>query len=198
MPLKPLHDAGRLRRVIATAYQAVSGAGVNGIADLREQTLAWARGETLAPRHFPHRIAFNLIPAIDRFGPNGYTGEEMKLVNETRKILETPDLPIAATSVRVPVFTCHSVAVTVETETRLTPERARALVERFPGLRLWDDPAQQRYPMPIDVEGQDDCFVGRIREDLSSSTGLCFWVVGDQLRKGAATNAVQIAELLLG
>ena len=198
MPLKPLHDAGRLRRVIATAYQAVSGAGVNGIADLREQTLAWARGETLAPRHFPHRIAFNLIPAIDTFGPNGYTGEEMKLVNETRKILETPDLPIAATSVRVPVFTCHSVAVTVETETRLTPERARALVERFPGLRLWDDPAQQRYPMPIDVEGQDDCFVGRIREDLSSSTGLCFWVVGDQLRKGAATNAVQIAELLLG
>ena len=198
MPLKPLHDAGRLRRVIATAYQAVSGAGVNGIADLREQTLAWARGETLAPRHFPHRIAFNLIPAIDRFGPNGYTGEEMKLVNETRKILETPDLPIAATSVRVPVFTCHSVAVTVETETKLTPERARALVERFPGLRLWDDPAQQRYPMPIDVEGQDDCFVGRIREDLSSSTGLCFWVVGDQLRKGAATNAVQIAELLLG
>ncbi|PYM37054.1 MAG: aspartate-semialdehyde dehydrogenase [Candidatus Rokuibacteriota bacterium] len=198
MPLKPLHDAGGLRRVIATAYQAVSGAGVNGIADLREQTLAWARGETLAPRHFPHRIAFNLIPAIDRFGPNGYTGEEMKLVNETRKILETPDLPIAATSVRVPVFTCHSVAVTVETETKLTPERARALVERFPGLRLWDDPAQQRYPMPIDVEGQDECFVGRIREDLSSPTGLCFWVVGDQLRKGAATNAVQIAELLLG
>jgi len=198
MPLKPLHDAGGLRRVIATAYQAVSGAGVNGIADLREQTLAWARGETLAPRHFPHRIAFNLIPAIDRFGPNGYTGEEMKLVDETRKILETPDLPIAATSVRVPVFTCHSVAVTVETETKLAPERARALVERFPGLRLWDDPAQQRYPMPIDVEGQDECFVGRIREDLSSPTGLCFWVVGDQLRKGAATNAVQIAELVLG
>jgi aspartate-semialdehyde dehydrogenase len=198
MPLKPLHDAGRLRRVIATAYQAVSGAGVNGIAELREQTLAWARGETLAPRHFPHRIAFNLIPAIDTFGPNGYTGEEMKLVNETRKILETPDLPIASTSVRVPVFTCHSVAVTVETETKLAPERARALVERFPGLRLWDDPAQQRYPMPIDVEGQDDCFVGRIREDLSSPNGLCFWVVGDQLRKGAATNAVQIAELLLG
>src|SRR5204863_206251 len=154
------------------------------------------RGETLAPRHFPHRIAFNLIPAIDRFEPNGYTGEEMKLVNETRKILETPDLPIAATSVRVPVFTCHSVAVTVETETKLAPERARALVERFPGLRLWDDPAQERYPMPIDVEGQDECFVGRIREDLSSPTGLCFWVVGDQLRKGAATNAVQLAVAL--
>src|SRR5216684_7178947 len=198
MPLKPLHDAGRLRRVIATSYQAVSGAGVGGIAELREQTLAWARGETMTPKHFAHRIAFNLIPAIDAFGPNGYTGEEMKLVNETRKILEAPDLAITPTTVRVPVFTCHSVAVTVETETRITPEQARALFERFPGLRLWDEPAQHRYPMPIEVEGQDDCFVGRVREDLSSANGLCFWVVGDQLRKGAATNAVQIAELVLG
>jgi aspartate-semialdehyde dehydrogenase len=198
MPLKPLHDAGRLRRVIATSYQAVSGAGIHGIAELREQTLAWARGEAMTPRHFAHRIAFNLIPAIDRFGPNGYTGEEMKLVNETRKILEAPDVLITPTTVRVPVFTCHSVAVTAETETKITVDRARQLFERFPGLRLWDDPAQNRYPMPIEVEGQDDCFVGRVREDLSSPTGLCFWVVGDQLRKGAATNAVQIAELLLG
>jgi aspartate-semialdehyde dehydrogenase len=198
MPLKPLHDAGRLRRVIATSYQAVSGAGVNGIAELREQTLAWARGETVQPRHFPHRIAFNLIPAIDTVGPNGYTGEEMKLVNETRKILEAPDILISPTTVRVPVFTCHSIAVTAETEEKITPARARDLFARFPGLRLWDDPAQNRYPMPVEVEGQDDCFVGRIREDLSSPTGLNFWVVGDQLRKGAATNAVQIAELLLG
>ena len=198
MPLKPLHDAGRLRRVIATSYQAVSGAGVNGIAELREQTLAWARGEAREPRHFPHRIAFNLIPAIDTVGPNGYTGEEMKLVNETRKILEAPDILISPTTVRVPVFTCHSIAVTAETEEKITPARARDLFARFPGLRLWDDPAQNRYPMPIEVEGQDDCFVGRIREDLSSPTGLNFWVVGDQLRKGAATNAVQIAELLLG
>jgi aspartate-semialdehyde dehydrogenase len=198
MPLKPLHDAGRLRRVIATSYQAVSGAGIHGIAELREQTLAWARGEAMTPRHFAHRIAFNLIPAIDRFGPNGYTGEEMKLVNETRKILEAPDVLITPTTVRVPVFTCHSVAVTAETETKITVDWARQLFERFPGLRLWDDPAQNRYPMPIEVEGQDDCFVGRVREDLSSPTGLCFWVVGDQLRKGAATNAVQIAELLLG
>lgn len=198
MPLKPLHDAGRLRRVIATSYQAVSGAGVNGIAELREQTLAWARGEVLQPKHFPHRIAFNLIPAIDTVGPNGYTGEEMKLVNETRKILEAPDILISPTTVRVPVFTCHSIAVTAETEEKITPARARDLFARFPGLRLWDDPAQNRYPMPIEVEGQDDCFVGRIREDLSSPTGLNFWVVGDQLRKGAATNAVQIAELLLG
>ncbi|MBI4638599.1 MAG: aspartate-semialdehyde dehydrogenase [Candidatus Rokubacteria bacterium] len=196
MPLKPLHDAGQLRRVIATSYQAVSGAGVNGIADLREQTLAWARGEAMVARHFPHPIAFNLIPQIDRFQPDGYTGEEAKLVNETRKILETPDLPISPTTVRVPVFTCHSVAVNVETETKITVARARQLFERFPGLKLWDEPAQQRYPMPLVVEGQDDCYVGRIREDLSHPRALNFWVVGDQLRKGAATNAVQIAELL--
>jgi len=197
MPLKPLHDAGRLRRVIATSYQAVSGAGVNGIDELRQQTLAWARGEPLVPRHFQHQIAFNLIPHIDRFGADGYTGEEMKLVNEARKILELPDLRVSPTTVRVPVFTCHSVAVNVETDERIGVERARSLFERFPGLRLWDDPAQSRYPMPIDVEGQDDCYVGRIREDLSQPNALNFWVVGDQLRKGAATNAVQIAELLL-
>jgi aspartate-semialdehyde dehydrogenase len=197
MPLKPLHDAGRLQRVVATSFQAVSGAGVSGIEDLRQQTLAWARGEAIVPRHFAHQIAFNLIPAIDRFGDNGYTGEEMKLVDETRKILELPDLRIAATTVRVPVFTCHSIAVNAETETRVPVERARELFSRFPGLRLWDEPAERRYPMPILVEGQDDCFVGRIREDLSHPSALNFWVVGDQLRKGAATNAVQIAELLI-
>jgi aspartate-semialdehyde dehydrogenase len=197
MPLKPLHDAGRLRRVVATSFQAVSGAGVNGIEDLRQQALAWARGEAMVPRHFQHQIAFNLIPAIDAFGADGYTGEEMKLVKETRKILETPDLLVAPTTVRVPVFTCHSVAVNVETEEKITAARARELFSGFPGLTLWDEPAAHRYPMPIDVEGQDDCFVGRVREDLSHPRGLNFWVVGDQLRKGAATNAVQIAELLL-
>ena len=197
MPLKPLHDAGRLRRVVATSYQAVSGAGVNGIEELRAQTLAWARGETLAPKHFPHPIAFNLIPAIDRFADDGYTGEELKLVNETRKILETPDLPVSPTTVRVPVFTCHSVAVNAETEEKITAGRARELFARFPGLKVWDEPAEQRYPMPVGVEGQDDCFVGRVREDLSHPRALNFWVVGDQLRKGAATNAVQIAELVL-
>jgi len=197
MPLKPLHDAARLRRVVATSYQSVSGAGVNGIEDLRQQTLAWARGEAMVPRHFAHQIAFNLIPAIDAFRPDGYTGEEMKLVNETRKILEAPDLLIAPTTVRVPVFTCHSVAVNAETEVKVTAEDARHLFARFPGLKVWDDPAQQRYPMPIAVEGQDECWVGRVREDLSHPSALSFWVVGDQLRKGAATNAVQIAELLL-
>src|SRR5438477_542970 len=197
MPLKPLHDAGRLRRVVATSYQAVSGAGVQGIDALREETLAWARGEAVTPKHFAHQIAFNLIPAIDAFAPDGYSGEERKLINETRKILEAPDLLIAPTTVRVPVFTCHSVAVNVETEDKVSVERARELFGRFPGLKVWDEPAEQRYPMPVDVEGQDDCWVGRIREDLSHPRALNFWVVGDQLRKGAATNAVQIAELLL-
>jgi len=197
MALKPLHDAGRLRRVVATSYQAVSGAGVQGIEALREETLAWARGEAVTPRYFAHQIAFNVIPAIDRFAADGYTGEELKLVNETRKILELPDLLVAPTTVRVPVFTCHSVALNVETETKITAARARDLFAAFPGLRVVDDPAAQQYPMPVSVEGQDDCVVGRVREDLSHPRALNLWVVGDQLRKGAATNAVQIAELVL-
>jgi aspartate-semialdehyde dehydrogenase len=197
MPLKPLHDAGRLRRVVATSYQAVSGAGVNGVAELRSQTLAWARGEAITPRFFQHQIAFNVIPHIDKFGSDGYTGEEMKLVGELRKILELPDLPISPTTVRVPVFTAHSVAVNAETEVKLGRERAREVLAGFPGLRLWDEPADNRYPMPVVVEGQDDCFVGRVREDLSLANGLNFWVVGDQLRKGAALNGIQIAELLI-
>ena len=197
MPLKPLHDAGRLRRVVATSYQAVSGAGVNGVEELRSQTLAWARGEAITPRFFQHQIAFNLIPHIDRFGDNGYTGEEMKLVSEVRKILELPDLPVSPTTVRVPVFTTHSVAVNAETEVRLGRERAREALAGFPGLKLWDEPADNRYPMPVLVEGQDDCYVGRIREDLSMPNALNFWVVGDQLRKGAALNGIQIAELLI-
>ncbi|MBI2207116.1 MAG: aspartate-semialdehyde dehydrogenase, partial [Candidatus Rokubacteria bacterium] len=138
-----------------------------------------------------------LIPAIDAFRPDGYTGEEWKLVNETRKILEAPDLAVMPTTVRVPVFTCHSIAVTAETTRKIAAAEARTLFERFPGLRLFDDPAAGRYPMPVLVEGQDDCFVGRVREDLSHPRGLSFWVVGDQLRKGAATNAVQIAELVI-
>ena len=197
MPLKPLHDAGRLRRVIATSYQAVSGAGVNGVEELRAQTLAWARGEAMVPRYFAHQIAFNVIPQVDTFGENGYTGEEMKLVNEVRKILELPDLLISPTTVRVPVFTAHSVAVNAETEIKLGRERAREVFAGFPGLKLWDEPAENRYPMPVVVEGQDDCYVGRIREDLSLPNGLNFWVVGDQLRKGAALNGIQIAELLI-
>jgi aspartate-semialdehyde dehydrogenase len=196
MPLKPLHDAGRLRRVIATSFQAVSGAGVNGVEELRSQTLAWARGEAITVKHFAHQIAFNVIPHIDRFAESGYTGEELKLVNEVRKILETPDLAVSPTTVRVPVFTAHSIAVNAETEAKVSAERAREVFAAFPGLRVWDDPAANRYPMPVVVEGQDDCFVGRVREDLSLVNGLNFWVVGDQLRKGAALNGIQIAELL--
>jgi aspartate-semialdehyde dehydrogenase len=197
MPLKPLHDAGRLRRVVATSFQAVSGAGVNGVEELRRQTLAWARGEALVPALFPHQIAFNVIPHIDQFGEDGYTGEERKLVNEIRKILELPDLAISPTTVRVPVFTAHSVAVNAETERKVTREHARDAFARFAGLRLWDVPAEARYPMPVTVEGQDDCFVGRVREDPSRANALNFWVVGDQLRKGAALNGIQIAELLI-
>jgi aspartate-semialdehyde dehydrogenase len=198
MALAPLHRAARVTRVVATSYQAVSGAGVRGVEELRAQTLAWARGEAITPSFFQHQIAFNLIPHIDKFGPGGYTGEELKLVNEVRKILEAPDMAISPTTVRVPVFTAHSVAVNAETSEKVTVERARELFGRFPGLRVLDDPDQARYPMPVTVEGQDDCVVGRIREDLSLERGLNFWVVGDQLRKGAATNAVQIAELLSG
>src|SRR5437667_7233130 len=192
MPLKPLHDAGRLRRVIATSYQAVSGAGVNGVEELRSQTLAWARGEAIAPKYFLHQIAFNLIPHIDKFDDGGYTGEAMKLVNEVRKVLELPELALSPTTVRVPVFTAHSIAINAETEVKVSARRAREAFAGFPGLRLWDEPAENRYPMPVTVEGQDDCFVGRVREDLSLANGLNFWVVGDQLRKGAALNGIQI------
>ncbi len=197
MPLKPLHDAGKLRRVIATSFQAVSGAGVNGIAELREQSLAWARGEPITARFFQHQIAFNLIPHIDKFVEGGYTGEEMKLVNEVRKILELPDLPLSPTTVRVPVFTAHSICINAETEKPVSAAMAREAFEAFPGLRVFDDPAHNRYPMPLVVEGHDECFVGRIRADISCPNALNFWVVGDQLRKGAALNGIQIAELLI-
>ena len=197
MPLKPLHDLGRLKRVVATSFQAVSGAGVNGIDELRTQTLAWAKGEPIVPHHFIHQIAFNVIPHIDKFGEGGYTGEEVKLVNEVRKILDAPNLAISPTTVRVPVFTAHSIAVNAETESPVGAARAREAFAKFPGLRVFDDPATNRYPMPIVVEGHDDCFVGRIRDDLGMPNGLNFWVVGDQLRKGAALNGIQIAELLL-
>jgi aspartate-semialdehyde dehydrogenase len=196
LPLKPLHDAGRLRRVIVSSYQAVSGAGVNGIEELRRQALAWARGEPIETSFFPHQIAFNVIPHIDKFGEDGYTGEEKKVVAEVRKILELPELAVSPTTVRVPVFTAHSVAVNAETEQAVDPAQAREVFSKFPGLRVWDDPTQNRYPMPVIVQGQDDCFVGRIRRDLGHPRALNFWAVCDQLRKGAALNGVQIAELL--
>lgn len=198
MALKPLHDLGNIKRVIASSYQAVSGAGAQGIEELRNQTRAWANSEEIKPEAFPHQIAFNLLPHIDSFTDNGYTKEEMKLHNETRKILGDNEISLTATTVRVPVFRAHSVSVNIETEKKITVEEAREAINNFPGVRVLDNPEELKYPMPIDVAGTDDCIVGRIREDYTVANGLSFWVVGDQLRKGAALNAVQIAELLIG
>src|SRR3990172_2106849 len=178
MARKPLHDAARVRRVIVSSYQSVSGAGARGIEELKQQVLAWARGETAEAKVFPHPIAFNLIPQVDAFEASGYTREEMKLVHETRKILGDENIRIAATTVRVPVWYAHSVSVTVETERKVTVDEARRLFAVFPGLTLWDDPAKAQYPMPIVAAGKDECYVGRIREDLSSERGLSFWEIG--------------------
>ncbi len=196
MALKPLHDIGKIKRVVAASYQAVSGAGAQAIEELRSQTLAWANNESIEASAFPHQIAFNLLPHIDSFMENGYTKEEMKLHNETRKILSDDKIALTATTVRVPVFRAHSVAVNIETEKNISITEAKEALDRFPGVRVEDEPQNLKYPMPIDVSGKDDCIVGRIREDYTVPSGLSFWVVGDQLRKGAALNAVQIAELL--
>jgi aspartate-semialdehyde dehydrogenase len=166
MALKPLHDAARVRRVVASSYQSVSGAGAQAIEELKRQVLAWAKGEQPEVKVFPHQIAFNLIPQVDLFQENGYTREEMKLVYEIRKILEDETIRIAATTVRVPVFYAHSVSVNVETERKVTVEEARKIFASFPGLTLQDDPANRQYPMPIVAAGKDDCYIGRIREDL--------------------------------
>lgn len=198
MALKPLHDLGNIKRVIASSYQAVSGAGAQAIEELRNQTVAWANSEEIKAETFPYQIAFNLLPQIDSFTDNGYTKEEMKLHNETRKILENDEIALTATTVRVPVFRAHSVSVNIETEKKISVEEAREAINNFPGVRVVDEPGELKYPMPIDVAGSDDCIVGRIREDYTVPNGLSFWVVGDQLRKGAALNAVQIAELLIG
>lgn len=197
MALKPLHDYGHVTRVVASSYQAVSGAGAKGIEELRRQTLNWARGEPMEVRVFPQQITFNLFPHVDAFQPNGYTKEELKLVFETRKILGDKSIRVSPTTVRVPVFTAHSVSVNVETKRRISVEKARELFSKMPGLQVIDEPELGRYPTPILATGKDDCFVGRIREDLSNDHALNFWVVGDQLRKGAALNAIQIAELLV-
>ena len=197
MALAPLHRYSRIKRVVASSYQAVSGAGAKALEELKRQVRAWAAGEPLPVEVFPYQIAFNVLPHIDAFQENGYTNEEMKLVNETRKILEDDRILVSPTTVRVPVFTAHSVSVHVETEQKIPVATAREVFAAFPGLRVLDDPANKQYPMPLFVAGQDDCFVGRIREDLAVPNGLNFWVVGDQLRKGAALNAVQIAEVLI-
>lgn len=193
---KPLHDAARVTRIIATTFQAVSGAGLQGSIDLTQGTKASLRGEEYNYQAFAHPIAFNAIPQIGGFKEDGYTSEEMKIVHETQKILGDMSIRISATCVRIPVANCHSVACTMETERPVSPDEARELFAAFPGIVVVDDPAHGRYPMPCDCTGRDEVFIGRIRRDLSHPNSLNFWCVTDNLRKGAATNAVQIAELL--
>jgi aspartate-semialdehyde dehydrogenase len=195
--LKPIHDAARIRRVVVSTYQSVSGAGRLAMEELKDQTIALFNGRDLAKNRFPHQIAFNCIPHIDAFLENGYTREEMKIVHETRKILGEPSLRITATAVRVPVFCGHSESVNIETEKKLTAAEAREILRSAPGVLLRDEPEKNDYPMPIDSVGSEATLVGRVREDESIPNGLNLWIVADNLRKGAALNAVQIAEILL-
>ncbi len=194
--MKPLHDAATIRRVVVSTYQATSGAGLAGQRDLDAGTRAQVKGEIYEYEAFTHPIVQNLIPQIGSPKHVGYTSEEMKMVYETHKIFANDSIKVCPTCVRVPVANCHSESMLVETERKVTAEEARQLFAEFPGITVVDDIAAGKYPMPIDCDGQDDVFVGRIREDISSENGLSFWCVSDNLRKGAATNAVQIAELL--
>lgn len=196
VPLKPIYDAIGIERIVVATYQAVSGAGTAGIEELRLQTQAVLHGEVYPPRVFAHQIAFNLIPHIDVFMDLDYTKEEWKMVHETRKIFHDPDLRITATTVRVPVFRCHSEALNIETKRDFSIEEATRVLEQFPGIIVKDDPVNNQYPTPSDACERDEVFVGRIRRDNSCCHGLNLFVVADQLRKGAATNAVQIAEKL--
>lgn len=199
--LKPLHDEAKIKRIIVSTYQAVSGAGKDGIAALENEVKEYAATgkdpKELTPSAFPYPIAFNCIPHIDSFLEDGYTKEEMKMVNETRKMFHDDSIAINATTVRVPVFRSHSESITIETERPISPERAKELLSRAPGVVVVDDPAEKKYPMAIHSSGTDEVYVGRIRKDISSDCGLSMWVVADQIRKGAATNAIQIAELLI-
>ncbi|HEY9787985.1 MAG TPA: aspartate-semialdehyde dehydrogenase [Candidatus Obscuribacterales bacterium] len=195
--LKPLHDLAGLKRVIVSTYQSVSGAGKEAMDELEQQTKAIMDGGEYAPAIFQRQIAFNLIPHIDKFLDNGYTKEEMKVVSETRKILDLPDLPVTCTAVRVPVVISHSEAVTVELQKTVSPAQAREALADSPIIEVWDNPDEGIYPTPLDAAGQDPVYVGRIRRDTSSDTGLNMWIVADNLRIGAALNAVRIAEYLV-
>ncbi len=194
--MKPLHDFGRVQRVVVSTYQAASGAGVGGTHDLVESTKAALQGQSYQGTTFAYPLAFNLIPQIGSPKQQGYTSEELKMVLETRKILGDDSIQICPTCVRVPVANCHSETILVETERKITPEKARELFSSFPGIVVVDDLNAKQYPMPKGCSDRDEVFVGRIREDLSAPHGLVFWCVSDNLRKGAATNAVQIVELL--
>jgi len=197
MALYPLHRVNPIRRVIVDTYQAISGTGGGAMAELREQTRTLLDGGQVTPSVYPHQIAFNLLPHIEPFLEDGYTREERKMQDETRKIMHAPDMAVSATCVRVPVYTSHSEAVHVEFEHPMSPEEARELLAAFPGVEVIDKPQANSYPLPWQAEGRDEVFVGRIRRDSSHPNGLAMWVVCDNLRKGAALNAIQIAEEVL-
>jgi aspartate-semialdehyde dehydrogenase len=194
--LKPLHDYGTIKRIVVSTYQAVSGTGTKAIEELDRQVKELLNGRPAKSTVYPHQIAFNCLPQIDSFCENGYTKEEMKMVNETRKIMEA-EIGVTATTVRVPVFYGHSESVNIETKKKITVAKAQELIKDAAGCKLVDDPANKIYPMPIYAAGHDLTYVGRIREDESVKNGLNLWVVADNIRKGAATNAVQIAEILI-
>ena len=194
--LKPIHDAVGLERIVVSTYQAVSGSGHKAVAELEGQVRALMNFTDVEKKVYPHRIAFNVLPHIDYFHDNGYTNEEIKMVNETRKIIGDQSIRVTATCVRVPVFYGHSESVNIKTKKKLTPDQAREILANAPGVKVVDEPGQNAYPMPIDAAGSDLTLVGRIREDISQENGLEMFIVSDNVRKGAATNAVQIAERL--
>jgi aspartate-semialdehyde dehydrogenase len=196
MALYPLHRTFHVRRFFAASYQAVSGSGARAIAELKEQVNSAAQNLPRVAKMFPHPIAFNVLPHVDVFLEDGYTKEEKKMENEARKIMHHRDLRASATCVRVPVYRAHSVAISAEFDRPVSVEQAREVLAKAPGLELVDEPRANKYPMPLDVAGKDNCQVGRVRRDCAFDNGLAFWVSGDQLLKGAALNAVQIAELL--
>ncbi|MCB0221713.1 MAG: aspartate-semialdehyde dehydrogenase [Chrysiogenetes bacterium] len=195
--LKPLHDAAKIKRVIVSTYQSVSGAGQKGIEELSNQTKDLLAMKEVKCEKFAHRIAFNCLPHIDVFQENGYTKEEMKMTLETKKILGDESVIVSATAVRVPVFYSHSESITIETEKKLTADQVREILSKAPGVIVQDDPANNVYPLASEAAGHDETYVGRIREDLAFENGITMWVVADNIRKGAATNAVQIAERLI-
>lgn len=197
MVLKPIHDKFKIKRVVVSTYQSVSGSGQKAIEELRTQTKNLLDGKPSEPNVYPHQIAFNCLPHIDIFLDNGYTKEEMKMVDETRKILGDASIQVSPTTVRVPVFYSHSESVNVETEEPVSAKEVKKLLSGQPGIRVVDNPEANEYPLAIDGAGRDEVFVGRIRDDISCKSAINFWVVSDNLRKGAALNAVQIAECLI-
>lgn len=197
MALAPLHRAFGVNRVFASTYQAVSGTGALAIEELKNQVAQISSGQPVTKSVYPHQIAFNVLPHVDQFLESGYTREEMKMENEGRKILHHNDLRVSCTCVRVPVYRAHSISVSAEFSQPIDINQARDIINNSDGVQMMDDPSNNLYPLPLDIAGNDDCFVGRLRKDCALDNGLSFWVVGDQLLKGAALNAVQIAEALI-